>query len=251
MTMKKTGLSSDAKPTGRRRLPVEARRAEILREAAEYFAHHGFSGSTRELASTLGITQALIYKHFESKDDLIEKTLEAAFGQTDGQSARLDAAAPLEQSLNSFYKQFVARATETRMRLFIRAGLDGRSWPTRRGNALTRDLFLPIIAALRKNASLPDLDQQPAMRGERELVMMLHASMVFLGIRRHVYGMPMPSNLDDIVDLYVSTFVQGALPGIRNLHEAGEASLKVTLLAPAPDNPSEVTSSGRKRTSNR
>lgn len=220
-----------------------------MQKAAEYFAKHGFSGSTRELASTLGITQALLYKHFESKNDLIEKTLEMAFGESDGNAPRFDAAVSLEQSLSEFYMQFVARSTETRMRLFIRAGLDGRSWPTRRGNALTRTLFLPVIAALRERASLADLSEQPAMRGERELVMMLHASMVFLGIRRHVYGMPMPDNLDDVVDLYVRTFIQGALPAIRGLHEAGEASLKVNLLAPGPDKPSEAISSGRKRTS--
>lgn len=249
--MTRTIVPNAAKPTKRRRLPVEKRRAEILREASSYFAHHGFSGSTRELASTLGITQALLYKHFESKDALIEKTLEAAFGGPEDDSPLLDVAAPLEQSLSSFYKQFVARATETRMRLFIRAGLDGRSWPTRRGNALTCRLFLPAIAALRDSAALPSLHEQPAMRGERELVMMLHASIVFLGIRRHVYGMPMPSNLDDVVDLYVRTFVRGALPAIRNLHEAGEESLKVILLSPAPEKPFEAISSGRKRTSNR
>ncbi|MCT7374697.1 hypothetical protein [Chelativorans salis] len=158
---------------------------------------------------------------------------------------------PLEQSLHRFYKRFVAGSSEPRMRLFIRAGLDGHSWPTRRGNTLTGRLFLPAIAALRKAASLPGLEEQPAMRGERELVMMLHASMVFLGIRRHIYGMPMPSNLDDVVSLYVRTFVEGALPAIRRLHEAGEESLKVTLLAPLPEEPAEAISSDRRRTSNR
>jgi hypothetical protein len=42
-------------------------------------------------------------------------------------------------------------------------------------------LYLPAVAALRKNASLPDLDQQPAIRGERELVRMLHAQTGRLG----------------------------------------------------------------------
>lgn len=249
MATKQPLLPNGADARGRRRLAVAERQAEIVHQAAEYFAQHGFSASTRGLAAKLGVTQALLYKHFESKDDLIEKTLEAAFGAADDPSPWLDPSAPLEQSLRGFYKPFVARATETRMRLFIRAGLDGRKWPTRRGSALTRSLFLPAIAALRERASLPDLDARAAMRGERELVMMLHASMVFLGIRQHVYGMPMPDNLDDVVDLYVQAFIEGALPTIRRLHDGGEASLRVTLLAPAPDRPSGATASGRKRTS--
>lgn len=239
-----------AKPARRRRLPAAQRRVEMLHKAAEYFATHGFESSTRNLASALGVTQALIYKHFDSKNDLIEQTLEAALGEASDGRRRLNAGAPLEDSLRRFYKSFVSNATEKRMRLFIRAGLDGRSWPTRRGNALTRDLFLPTIAALRASACLPGLDERPPMRGERELVMMLHASMVFLGIRRHVYGMPMPDNLDDVVDLYVSTFMQGAVPEIRALHENGEESLKVTLLANTTDQkPAEATLPGRKRTS--
>lgn len=233
----------------RRRLPAEKRRAEILRQAAEYFARHGFAASTRDLAASLGVTQALLYKHFGSKDDVIEQTLEATLGGTEGTASWLDTNAPLEEALRGFYRRFVAQSSEARVRLFMRAGLDGYSWPTRRGNALTRRLFLPAIAALRNAASLPDLEERPPMRGERELVMMLHASMVFLGIRRHVYGMPMPSNLDDVVDLYVRTFVEGALPAVRNLHETGEESLAVTLLAPAPERPSEATAD-RKRTSN-
>lgn len=248
--MKTRSAPQDAALAGRRRLPAEKRRAEILRQAAEYFAQHGFAASTRDLAASLGITQALLYKHFGSKDDLIEQTLEAAFGGNDDAAPLLDATAPLEDALRDFYRRFVAQSSEARMRLFIRAGLDGYSWPTRRGNTLTRRLFLPAIAALRNAASLPGLEEQPPMRGERELVMMIHASMVFLGIRRHVYGMPMPSNLDDIVGLYVRTFVEGALPAIRSLHETGEESLRVTLLAPATEKLSEAISPDRKRTSN-
>lgn len=236
----------------RRRLPADERRREMLHKAAEYFARHGFDTSTRDLAAALGVTQGLIYKHFESKGHLIERTLEAVFDQASGDRPWFDAEAPLEDALRGFYRSFVANATETRMRLFIRAGLDGHAWPTRRGAALTERLFVPVIGALRSLARLPSLDDVPAMRGERELVMMLHASMVFLGIRRHVYGMPMPDNLDDVVDLYVATFVAGAVPSVRALHKSGEESLRVTLLAQTPNKkPASSSSPRRRRTSSK
>lgn len=235
---------------GRKRFPADERRARMIEQSARHFATHGFDTSTRDLATTLGVTQALIYKHFDSKEALIEQTLEAALGKPDGERLVFDADRPIADALGAFYRGFVAGATETRMRLFMRAGLDGRSWPTRRGAALTHNLFLPMIAGLRLAAGLPAIAKRPAMRGERELVMMIHAAMVFLGIRRHVYGMPMPDNLDDVVDLYIQTFVAGALPAIRRLHEDGNDSLTVTLLSPMPEPGAEGSiSPGRKRSS--
>jgi len=39
----------------------EAREKQILQKAIQHFATHGFSGSTRELARQLGVTQPLLY----------------------------------------------------------------------------------------------------------------------------------------------------------------------------------------------
>ncbi|HSG95512.1 MAG TPA: helix-turn-helix domain-containing protein [Afifellaceae bacterium] len=235
----------------------------MIEKAAGFFAKHGFDASTRDLAKALGITQALIYRHFKSKDDLIDQTLAATLGAMQSNprpgstepEALADATVSLEERLTGFYGTFVAGATQTRMRLFMRAGLDGRSWPQRRGAALTTKVFEPVIAALRSDAGLPAADKCPLMRGERELAMMLHASMVFLGIRRHVYGMPMPESLDDIVRLYLRTWLAGAVPAIRDLHEKGEERLTLPLLTASSGKPAKTrraaTSPGRKRTSNR
>lgn len=234
----------------RQRLPAGERRAEMMARAARHFAEHGFHSSTRDIARALGVTQALIYRHFASKGDLVEQTLQAALGGARRGGSWLDPALPIQAALLAYYTEFVAGSTEERMRLFIRAGLDGRSWPARRGHALTRNLFLPAIAGLRAEAGLPGTDALPPMRGERELVMMLHASMVFLGIRRHIYGMPMPERLDDVVGLYVETFMVGAVPALRALHAGGAASLKVRLAArPRGKGAAPVKAPGRKRTS--
>ncbi|MSU91158.1 TetR family transcriptional regulator [Rhodobacteraceae bacterium 2CG4] len=220
--------AADAPAAPRRRLDAETRRRLMIERAAEHFARHGFDSPTRKLAADMGVTQALIYKHFGSKAGLIDRTLETVLGG--GRERRFDPQAPLEQALTTFYRALVGGMTETRVRLFVRAGLDGRAWPTRRGDALTRTLFLPVIAGLRAAAGLAPLEDRPPMRGERELVMMLHAAMVFFGIRRFVYNMPMPENLDDVVALQVRTFVAGAVAQIAHLHrDEAEASLTLRL----------------------
>ena len=90
-----------------------------------------------------------------------------------------------------------------------------------------------MIAALRAEAGLPDLADKGMMRGERELAMTLHGAVVFLGIRRHIYQMPMPKSVDDIIRLQVETFVTGARQTIRKLHAtADEPGLTVPQLTP-------------------
>ncbi len=53
------------------RIPAAARRASIIRSAAALFGEKGFSGTkTREIAVRAGVSEALIFKHFPSKEDL-------------------------------------------------------------------------------------------------------------------------------------------------------------------------------------
>ena len=54
-----------------RRLRKEDRKAGIIQAAASLFSEKGFNGTkTREIAAQAGVSEALIFKHFPSKDDL-------------------------------------------------------------------------------------------------------------------------------------------------------------------------------------
>ena len=60
------------------RLASEDRRRAIVEAVRELFAQNGFHGTTtRELAKTAGVSEALIYKHFPSKQSLYTAMLEA------------------------------------------------------------------------------------------------------------------------------------------------------------------------------
>jgi AcrR family transcriptional regulator len=206
----------------------------MLEAAVPFFAEHGFSASTRELARHLGVTQALIYKHFGSKDAFIGSLLERTFDGVRRREPSVldDDTQPLTDRLATFYSG-AGRSSKDRIRLFVRAGLDGWPVPGRYGARLTRHVFRPVILALRREAGLAGLAERPLMRGERELAMMLHASIVFLGIREHIYRMPMPGDRERLVRFYVEIYLPGALAQLRRLHE-GEVGdgLAVTQLAP-------------------
>jgi len=231
------GEASQAKEL-RRRLPGAQRRHRIVRQAAEVFADEGFAATTRELAKRLGVTQALLYKYYPSKQALIDAVYDTVFqGRWDPGWTDLlaDGSIPVGERITAFYIAYHDRMDGVAMKLFVRAGLAGMALPGARGARLTEQIFAPITGGLRDLAALPPLHQRPMIRGERELCMQLHGSIVFLAIRRHVYRMRMPASVDDVIRMYVATFVEGAPTTLRRLHADEESTLRVTQLRPAPD----------------
>lgn len=60
------------------RMRGEERYAAIVRSAIRLFAEKGFRGATtRELASALGVTEPVLYRHFPTKRDLYNAIIEA------------------------------------------------------------------------------------------------------------------------------------------------------------------------------
>lgn len=58
-------------PAGRKRLPASERRAQLLEVAIAVFGRRGFRGATtRVIAEAAGVSEATIFRHFPSKDDL-------------------------------------------------------------------------------------------------------------------------------------------------------------------------------------
>ncbi len=66
-----------ASPTTRKRLTAEERREEILGAALDVFAERGYHGSSiDDIARAAGVSKALIYEHFSSKEELHVKLLQ-------------------------------------------------------------------------------------------------------------------------------------------------------------------------------
>ena len=64
----------------RKRLSGEDRRAQIIDVALTLFAEKGFASTrTHEIAQAAGISEALIFQHFKTKDELIREALAVLF----------------------------------------------------------------------------------------------------------------------------------------------------------------------------
>lgn len=73
------------------RLTAEARRESIVEAVQDIFAEKGFDGVTiKELAHAAGVSEALLYKHFPSKESLYNAMLDACSkGQTFAEASRI------------------------------------------------------------------------------------------------------------------------------------------------------------------
>jgi TetR/AcrR family transcriptional regulator len=58
-------------PAKKKRLSGSERRQKIIEAAREVFMEQGYSGArTKEIADRAGVTEAFLYRHFASKDDM-------------------------------------------------------------------------------------------------------------------------------------------------------------------------------------
>jgi TetR/AcrR family transcriptional regulator len=67
------------KPTETRptRMPGEDRRRQLLQVAIASFAQNGFSGTkTKDIAAAAGVSEAILFRHFASKEDLYHAILD-------------------------------------------------------------------------------------------------------------------------------------------------------------------------------
>src|SRR5918999_3372302 len=96
--------------TPRKRLTGEERRIAILESALAVFSERGYhSSSLDDLAREAGVSKALIYEHFASKQDLYAELLEQHAGVLFSALAEAiaeagtSAAARLEVGFDAFY----------------------------------------------------------------------------------------------------------------------------------------------------
>jgi AcrR family transcriptional regulator len=100
-------------PESRRRLSSERRRESILEAAIPAFAEQGYDGvRTQDLASSAGVSEALIYQHFENKRDLYSEAMRNSSQSLparilEATSGSADAGDRLERGLAAFL-EFVA-----------------------------------------------------------------------------------------------------------------------------------------------
>ncbi|MCH4024718.1 MAG: TetR/AcrR family transcriptional regulator [Acetobacter fabarum] len=215
----------------RRRLDPEDREREIIDGAVGFFAEVGFDGGLRDLAKRLGITHQNLFRYFPTKEALIDRVYEEVYlgrWQVEWEVLLADRTIALEQRLMQFYRSYLqAIFRYDWVRIFVFAGLKGVGITQRYLELVQARVVEPLARELRAATGLPDTSEVPLLPEETELAWGLHGELFYLAVRRWVYDMKVPDDLDMVVRVAVVKFLAGAPSAVRLLHED-------TVRTPAP-----------------
>ncbi|HZO94360.1 MAG TPA: TetR/AcrR family transcriptional regulator [Candidatus Baltobacteraceae bacterium] len=205
----------------RKRLPPDQRKRLIVREAVLFFCEAGFGATTRELAKRLGITQPLLYRYFPSKDALIERVYQEVYlnrWNPHWEEILDDRARPLRERIIAFYQDYAkAILTYEWIRVWMFSGLRGMDLNARYLTILRDRIYTRVIREVRREHGLPSIDDVPIGEREFELVWALHASIFYIGIRKWIYGLAIPDDVEAVVAALATAFLDGVPSVMRTL----------------------------------
>ncbi len=203
----------------RRRMRPELRERFIVDEAIRFFAEHGTDGQLRELARRLGVTHPLLYRYFPTKEALIERVYQELYlgrWKPEWDTMLRDGSRPFRARLTEFYVDYVATINSYEWtRIFIFAGLRGVGICQPYLAMVQQRVIEPIAAELRTLAPRQPAEGRPLTEHELELAWGLHGQIFYLAIRRWVYDMPVPCQLDRVIEAAIADLLDGAVKAMR------------------------------------
>lgn len=203
--------SSQKRPA---RMPGDDRRRQLLQVAVESFARHGFSGTkTKDIAAAAGVSEAILFRHFATKEDLYHAILdekEASMGverwlaEVQELAQRRDDTALFRYLIRELIRSFQQDAAFHRLVLY--ASLEGH---------LLADLFherfgLPRGDFLARYIAQRQKDRVFRKCDPRIAVMFIIGAALQYALARHVLGAKnFPDDEETIVNQLVELIVAG------------------------------------------
>jgi AcrR family transcriptional regulator len=202
------------------RLPHAVRRAQILSQAAEFFAAYGLTAQTRALAEVCGISQRLLYRFFPNKAALIAEVYKA---EIEGPFKAIwfvelsDRSRPVEERLADFYSQYYDQVlTERWLRLFLYASLANVGMAPAYISAIITHMLEVIVTESAYELRL-EVPRDKALC--HELGWALHGAISHLAIRRWIYRNANHPRTVIVVPMYVRVFLSGLRGALAPLPE--------------------------------
>lgn len=217
----------------RRRLKPAERERQIVDRAIRYFATHGFSGNTRDLAGEIGVEQSLLYRYFPNKSALIDRVVEEVLfdpWKTEWERMLADRSLPIRERVYNYYKDY-ARTILRRdwIRLFFFAGLTREDVNVRYLTLLRTRVFEVIAQEIRIEYGITTPDHAGAAEAEINLVYSMQATIFYYGIRRWLYGFALPENLDESIGHTVDAFFIGLPAVMQSIATAAVPAMEVPI----------------------
>jgi Transcriptional regulator len=205
--------STKESPVRRRaaRMDPAERKRMIVQKAVDYFAEHGFGGSTRELARQIGVTQSLLYRYFPTKQALFDEVYNQVYlarWNPQWEEMLRDRSKPFERRLKAYYLEYAQNLIQNDwVRILILAGLHQKGINNKLFELLQKGIFKTVVLEARHEYGFV-AKPRDGLALEIELVWALHASIFYIGMRRWVYHTATPQNFNAVIEALVEGFME-------------------------------------------
>jgi len=204
----------------RKRLSTAEREQQIVQGAIRFFSDRGLDGQLRDLAKNIGVTHALLYHYFPTKQALIDRVYVELFEglwKPEWEQILDDPALDAHTKFTRFYCDY-AKAIFRRdfVRILVFSGLSDRYIPDRFFVLLRERLFPRLIRETRRHCGVVSR-AKPSAR-ELELLMGLHGGIFYIGLRRWVYEQAVHgAEASEHDETYICDRVQGYLLSVKDV----------------------------------
>lgn len=193
------------------------RRAQLIEAALDVFSRQGFRGATtKEIAARAGVSEAVIFRHFPSKQALYTAVLDSRLDSPEERRRRAELEALMDRDddeavfrtiLHNICGRYAEDPRFERVVLF--AALEGHQLGLRhlgeRGNPYLHSIT-EYIARRQKAGAL--IGGEP-----RSLFLAVNGIAHFYGTVSRILRMPIPPADDDVVDLFTRIAMRGLANG--------------------------------------
>jgi TetR/AcrR family transcriptional regulator len=192
----------------------EERRRQLLDVAIELFSQRGFSGTTtREIAAAAGVTEAIIFRHFATKQDLYTAILAHATAASSMESWLVEVQAAMDTDDDAaLFRLIVARILEIHRieprfeRLMLHASLEGHELAV-----MHRDQIMASIG-VKFQEYIERRQAAGALRSgdPRTIIFAVVGMAQYVGMKKYMYQCPNPLQSDEeITDALTSILMNG------------------------------------------
>jgi AcrR family transcriptional regulator len=188
------------------------RRQEILAAAMQLFAQKGFRGTTtRDLATQAEVNEAIIFRHFKTKEELYSAIIEFKAGENrNARLEELERLASANDDANFFRtlgRSFLEKHEQdtTFLRLLLFSALEGHQLSDMFAASLTaRNPIANYIQKRIDEGAFRKVDAQLAARG-------LFGMFTSFILSQEIFGLKKTQSYDreEVVDTFVSIFLKG------------------------------------------
>ena len=198
------------------RLHAEQRRRQLLEAALDLFSRKGFKGTTtKEIAAAAGVTEAIVFRHFASKQALYQAVLDHCHESAEMQEWLAKAKACIDRNDDQGLLRAIAlkilqdyRRDARFERVLLFAALEGHE----HGLAHHRQISIPLYELLCQYIARRQAEGKLAPYESGMILVAIAGMATHFATVTQMFGFACPLPDDQVADIFTSIMMNGIQP---------------------------------------